>query len=248
MGGGFETGLRNRVPVDLAYRIRAGSDADETLLELKALGAEYVVVHGPKSREYYRDFLRPERLASLPVAYHLEDDTIYALPARPLAHLVNPEELPDADVREHPQALARYVAAIEDPSRPALRARWVGASALDVSGPVPAGKVVAVQVNADPGWRATQDGREIAIAQDRLGFMVLHAGAGRGGRDRAPLSRDCRAADHGGRERAGLGAGVGRAGLEAGWLSAEEGLTVGRRLASSLASQSSRSSSSQWNS
>ncbi len=230
VGGGFETGLRNRVPVDLAYRIRTGTSADETLMDLKALGAQYVVLHGPKSREYYRDFLRPERLANLPVVYRTEDDTIYALPARPLAHLVNPDELPDADVLEHPQAMARYVAAIEDPARPALQVRWAGAGVLEVSGPVPAGQVVAVQVNADPGWRATQDGREIAIAQDRLGFMVLDPAPAAAARDRAPLSRDCRAADHGGRVRGGLGAGVGRAGLEAGWLSAEEGLTVGRRL------------------
>jgi len=173
VGGGFETGLRNRVPVDLAYRIRTGSNADDTLLELKALGAEYVVVDGPRSREYYRDFLRPERVADLPVVYRTEDDVIHALHARPMAHLMSPNELPDSDVRAHPQALARYVAAIEDPSRPALQARWAGASVLEVAGPVRPGDLVAVQVNADPGWRATQDGREIAIAEDRLGFMVL---------------------------------------------------------------------------
>ena len=36
------------------------------------------------------------------------------------------------------------------------------------------GEVVSVQVNADPGWRATQDGHEIAITEDKLGFVVLH--------------------------------------------------------------------------
>lgn len=175
VGGGFETGLRSRVPVDLAYRIRTGSNSAETLVDLKALGAQYVVVHGPKSREYYRDFRRPERLAGLPVVYRTEDDAIYALPARPLAHLLSPDELPDSDVRAHPQALVRYVAAVEDPSRPPLRVRWAGTSLLEVSGPVPAGQLVAVEVNADPGWRATEDGHEIAIAEDRLGFMVLDA-------------------------------------------------------------------------
>jgi uncharacterized membrane protein YfhO len=34
-----------------------------------------------------------------------------------------------------------------------------------------------VQVNADPGWRAFQDGHAIHIETDRLGFMVLHAAA-----------------------------------------------------------------------
>jgi uncharacterized membrane protein YfhO len=48
-------------------------------------------------------------------------------------------------------------------------------SKLIVNGPVPEGKLIAVQVNADPGWRAFQDGRAVEIETDRLGFMVLHA-------------------------------------------------------------------------
>ena len=92
-----------------------GHETEETLLELKALGAEYVVIHGAKSREYYRDFFRTERISgSLPAVFHIEDDTIYALPVRSLAHLMKPEELPDADVPYHPQSLVRYVAAMED--------------------------------------------------------------------------------------------------------------------------------------
>jgi hypothetical protein len=181
VGGGFETGLQNRMPVDLAYRIRAASDlwkgheTEDTLLELKALGTQYVVVHGPTSREYYRDFVRPERMTTtLPAVFHDEDDTIYMLPPRPLAHLMRPDEIPNIDPREHPEALTRYVAAIEDPSRPTLRSQWVDPSAYTMEGPVPDRHLVAVQVNADRGWRATQDGREIAITQDALGFVVLH--------------------------------------------------------------------------
>jgi hypothetical protein len=181
VGGGFETGLQNRVPVDLAYRIRAasnpwpGHEAEQTVLELKALGASYIVVHGPKSREYYRDFVRPERVAAtLPAVYRGEDDTIYALPARPLAHLITPEELPEADVRDHSQALIRYVAAMEDPARPVLQVQWRDTGAVDITGPAPPGQLVAVQVNADPGWRAIEDGHEIAMTQDTLGFIVLH--------------------------------------------------------------------------
>jgi hypothetical protein len=173
VGGGFETGLRNRVPVDLARDILSGGSP---LLELKTLGAEYVVVHGRKSREYYRDFVRPERLAAagFEAVYHTEDDTIYALPPRPLAHLMRPEEFPDADARDHHEVLTRYVDAIDDPVRPALHARWTGTGTLAMTGAVPPGDLVAIQVNADPGWSATQDGREIRITQDKLGFVVLH--------------------------------------------------------------------------
>jgi hypothetical protein len=191
VGGGFETGLRNRVPVDLVYDIRAasslrpGHETEDTILELQALGAEYVVVHGPKSKEYYRDFVRPERLAArLQPVYHIDDDTIYALPPQPLAHLmrpelmrpeqVRPEKIADSDVRAHHDVLTQYVAAIVDPSRPALRCQWTDTGTLAITGPAPPGDVVAIQVNADPGWRATQDGHDIAITQDQLGFVVLH--------------------------------------------------------------------------
>jgi hypothetical protein len=78
------------------------------------------------------------------------------------------------DVRQHHEALTRYVAAIEDAARPALRARWMDTSTLLVTGAAPPGHLVAVQVNADPGWRATQDGHEVPITQDKLGFVVLH--------------------------------------------------------------------------
>jgi len=139
VGGGFETGLRNRVPVDLAYKVRTGQDTQETLRDLKELGAEYVVVHGPKSREYYRDFLRPERIAAiLPAVYHIEDDTIYALP-----------------------------------TLEGLGGKWKGTDTFKVYGPKLSGEPVPVKINWDPGWRATQDGRDVAIDRDRLGFIVL---------------------------------------------------------------------------
>src|ERR1035441_2059293 len=38
-------------------------------------------------------------------------------------------------------------------------------------------RLIAVRVNADPGWRATEDGREIPIERDNLGFMVLRPAA-----------------------------------------------------------------------
>jgi len=91
-----------------------------------------------------------------------------------LAHLMTKDELPSDDVVLHPQVLTKYVAAIEDASRPTLNVRWTDTSAVTVSGPVPEGHVIALQVSADPGWRAKQDGREIPVEEDRLGFIVLH--------------------------------------------------------------------------
>jgi hypothetical protein len=170
VGGGFETGLKNRVPLELAYHVRSGTG--DTMTQLKALGVQSVVLHGPSSREYYRDFSRHERVSSvLPVAYHLEDDTVYAMPPRTLAHLVSPDEVFEGDAWNHPEDLGRYAAAIDNPG---LDVRWDGPSALSVSGAIPAGKVISLQVNADPGWHAAQDGHEVELTRDRLGFIVIH--------------------------------------------------------------------------
>ncbi|MEO8594024.1 MAG: hypothetical protein ABI759_11945 [Candidatus Solibacter sp.] len=180
VGGAFETGLRNRVPVEFGYRLRSAHnlnpdyDAAQTLLELKAVGAEYVVVHGPQSREYYRDFVRPERLAGMQPLFHFEDDTIYVMPPRRLAFLLRPEEVPDQDVFEHPEVLARYIAASEDPARPPLALEWNGNSWLAIRGTVRTGDVIALQINADPGWIAHQNSADVPVTQDKLGFMVLH--------------------------------------------------------------------------
>jgi hypothetical protein len=184
VGGGFETGLQNRVPWDLSYRVRTahdlrpGHETADTLLMLKAMDTEYVVIHGPKSREYYRDFIHPERLtAALPAVYHEEDDTIYALPPHPLAHLVSLAELPGKEADTHPQVLEPYIAALEDPARPVLRTVWRDTRTLQIDGAVEAGRLVAVRMNADPGWHAVQDGRGIPLETDNLGFMVLRPAA-----------------------------------------------------------------------
>jgi hypothetical protein len=178
VGGGFESGLRNRVPVDLAYRVRSGEklrpgrEAEDTRMYLAALGAEYVVVHGKESREYYRDFLRPERLAAPPV-YRIEDDAVYALPRRPIAHVMREGEIVREEAKEHPELLEPYTAGRDDPSRLPLTVRWPDTSAIVVTG-APAGSLVSLQVNADPGWRA----QGASIDRDALGFIVLRAAGG----------------------------------------------------------------------
>ena len=152
VGGGFESGLRNRTPLELSYDVRTG---DGTIPELSALGVEYVVVHGPKSREHYRDFRNPRKFDGLLEAvWREEDDVIYRVPFSSLAHA--------------------------DSS--ALSVAWRGASELQVEGRIPEGAVVSLAVNYDPGWEASQGGRPIAIEQDRHGFMTLRVNPGEAAR------------------------------------------------------------------
>jgi len=65
----------------------------------------------------------------------------------------------------------------DDSSRPKLAFGWSRPSELHVQGPIPGGQLVSVQVNYDPGWRAEQDGRSIAIERDGLGYLLLRANA-----------------------------------------------------------------------
>jgi hypothetical protein len=178
VGGGFETGLRNRMPLDLAYHVRTGRslrpgrEVADALLEMQALGVEYIVVHGKDSKEYYRDYADPVALAAaLAPVYRIEDDAVYHFRPLPLAHPMRADDLPGDDAGSHPERLERYAAAMSD----TLRTQWLDTTRLAIDGPIPADRVVAVQVNADPGWRAEQDGRPIPISTDRLGFVTLHA-------------------------------------------------------------------------
>ncbi|MFB3827277.1 MAG: hypothetical protein ACE15B_10935 [Bryobacteraceae bacterium] len=178
LSGGFESGLDNRRPVDVYYQVRTGSASfgrglKDTLTQLRAMGVQYIAVHGPGSREHYKDFANPRQFEGvLPKVYDRDDNVIYALPPVSLAHLVRREEL----ARWHkPPHLDAYAAAVDDASRPALQAEWHGPSALTVAGPVPAGMLISVQVSGDPGWTAYQDGSRLRIEEDLLGFMVLEA-------------------------------------------------------------------------
>ena len=158
--------------------LRPGHEAEDTVRFLKTLDAQYIVVNGPTSKEYYRDFKHPERLTDLRIVYREGGDIIYALPFRPMATIVQTSELPAGDPTENPEALAAYVAAIDDDARPQLLVRWTGPATLDIDGSVPADRLISVRENAAPGWSATENGLAIPVSADRLGYLVLHPAGG----------------------------------------------------------------------
>jgi hypothetical protein len=87
VGGSFESGLNTRVPLDFAYQIRTGENVSDIVRQLETLGVEYLVVHGPKSREHYRDFRSPHKFdGALEKVWSEEDDVIYRVPFSSLAH------------------------------------------------------------------------------------------------------------------------------------------------------------------
>ena len=186
VGGVFETGLRNRIPVEIGYQVRTdigsarGQEAASSILQLRALAVEYLVVHGPKSEEYYRDFKYPDKFEGVLEPGVLEkvwsqgDDRIYRLAPVRLAHLVRPAELPAYPPRYGRfEGIAAYVAAMTDPARPALQFAWQGPSAATLAGPAPEGYRMAVAVSYEDGWEAWQDGAAIPLERNALGFFTV---------------------------------------------------------------------------
>lgn len=177
VGGGFESGLRNRTPLHFAYQIRTGlgsspeSEGRDALLQLKAAGVEYVVVHGPESREYYRDYKNPGKFEGLLERVRAEaGDVVYSVPFNGLSHLVKHDEWAEGVM---PDMLAGYVEGLEDGARPELETKRLGFGALEVHGPAPDGMAISVKVSYADGWRATQDGQPVAVRAGPLGFMRI---------------------------------------------------------------------------
>lgn len=185
-GGTFESGLRNRMPVEFATDIRtgAGSPPDEqgrnAVLQLRAQSVEYVVVHGPGSSEHWKDVKHHRKFEGLlPRVFEDGDDEVFRVPFHSYAHLVRAAELPSAPpIRDKAALLENYVAAMDDVSRPRLATRWLGTGDMEIEGTIPDQMLVAVRVTYDEGWRAFQDGRRLEIGCDKMGFMVVHATPG----------------------------------------------------------------------
>lgn len=175
--GTFDSGLANRHPLDWDYRLRSlkglrpGLETEDSLSMLQAMGVEYLVVHGPKSEEYYRDIQQPERFAALEKVHSTGDDAIYKVPFRSFAHHLRPDEIPDS---WDPFFLGKFVHATQDPQRVHLLTSWPDLTQLRITGGVlPEGARISLLMNYDPGWHALQDGKPIPIQSDALGFTLL---------------------------------------------------------------------------
>ncbi len=181
VGGVFETGLRNRMPVDMVYQIRTdllskpGEEAHDTILQLRAMGVDLAVIHGPKSTEYYRDFKFPSKLDGLLKATPIgNNDFIYELPSSPLAVLVKDWELPAETPRQgRMRILEPFVKAMDDESRPRLAWTWVNNNHLRITGDFPDGYKIAVSVNYDSGWTAVQGVGKLSVNANQIGFITL---------------------------------------------------------------------------
>jgi hypothetical protein len=178
--GTFDSGLQNRSPVDMddVFRkqlyMRPGREGADSVMLLKAFGVEYLVVHGPRSQEYYKDVRNPTRFEGLlERVYAIEDDIVYRVPFRSMAHVMFSDEL---ERNLSAETLERFTARLDDAQRPLLQVEPDGPNRLRIrGGPVAIGQVVSVLTGYAPGWIAMQDGKPVLVDRDPLGFVRIEA-------------------------------------------------------------------------
>lgn len=178
MGGTFESGLHNRVPVGFIFQIRTGigstpdTEARDAIRQLTAFGVEYIVVHGFDSDEFYRDYRNPAKFeGKLERVTSFGADHIYRVPFRSLAAAVQRDELPPyGDWR----FIEKYAQAFADPQRPLVTVHQRAPGELEITG-IPANQTIALNVNWHEGWRALTPG--VQIEPTHLGSMFIHASA-----------------------------------------------------------------------
>lgn len=132
------------------------------------------------SRVFTKPFAHPEKFQGLlPVLWRREDDTIYAVPQRTksLAHVV-PES---AIVKRQPingldtDDVARYVAALDDPTLPADVMTWPDPNHGHLDTTLHPGQVLSIQTTYDKGWIAQANGKPVEVTRDGIGLSVVHA-------------------------------------------------------------------------
>jgi hypothetical protein len=160
-------------------------DAEISLLWLRAYGADAIGVSGPESTEYFKPYWNPRKFDGvLPKMWRDGDNTVYRVPRRSpsLAHVVPRQALvthaPENGLVVEP--LEPLVAALENPEIPPASLRWLNQHEAEIGAQTGSNQVVFLQVTYDPGWRATENGRDLKIMSDSLGMMFIvpsHTGA-----------------------------------------------------------------------
>jgi hypothetical protein len=180
VGGGSEQGLLNYVVIPAQWAILMSDNPVWTVEWLQAVGADAVVVHEKPSREMYKNFVHPRHLAGvLPVAWSSgEGDTIYKVPRKypGLARVVERNRMawiPMYKPENEWNTVNAYAAALEKgPDSPAT-SKWQGTDELHVRAATKPGQSLTVLVSWDPYWRASSNGRPLAIQKDVMGFMFI---------------------------------------------------------------------------
>jgi hypothetical protein len=174
--GGFDNGMRNTVLQDINYQIYAGDKPEVALAWLKIYGVDAVVGGDKTSREKYHPYAHPERFHELPVLWHDDTETIYAVPrgTASLAHAMRVADLPtERPVAYELKTVQGYLAALDDPTLPPADFHWQGTNAARINANLRPEHLLSVQATFDRGWHASVNGLPRPIWGDKLGQIVV---------------------------------------------------------------------------
>ncbi len=182
-GGGSYPTAPNAVQQMAMWGIYPGGEGAErddrtTVLWLKAFGVAALIVPGRGSPEFWKPFREPEKLSAvLPCLWKERDTLVLEIPGagQSLAHVIPVRSI----VRRAPADwtdvgdIRTFVAALEDPGRPAVEFHWLDVNRAAIQAEVPAGDSLAVSINYHPGWKARANGTPVPVVADGLGQIVL---------------------------------------------------------------------------
>jgi hypothetical protein len=183
--GGSDQGMLNQgLPIS-SFQVLHHENGEMSVLWLKALGTDAVIVPDLRALEPYHDYQHPSKFRGLLPA--IFDDghgtVIYSVPRiyKNLGRVV--DRAKDAAVGEMKEGddlekLQQYVSVIEAP-QPETPAVWSGFEALKVNATVAEGQAVLLQETYDPSWRAYENGKRLTIRMEQpMGFMLIDVAPG----------------------------------------------------------------------
>jgi hypothetical protein len=179
--GGSMQGMLNQILPTASWQILRDERPNLAVLWLQALGTSAVVVPDRASPEPYHDYAKPEKFQGLlPVLYDDGHGTlVYRVPRvyPGIARVVEEAQLKGiGEVRSgnHPDDLATYVSAIEDPARPEVKVVWHGFDEVVMETTVKPGEDILLQETWDPAWHADENGKALPVRVDPvMGFMLI---------------------------------------------------------------------------
>jgi hypothetical protein len=181
LGGSSEQGLENQVVMPAQWEIVLGEDGERGMRWMQLLGVDLVAVHGPKSKEWYKDFQYPTKFdGRMPVVFDDgEDNRIFEIPRkyRSMARVVDVtalESLPKLVDQADLVGLTAMAKVFEEGPEAPTSTQWRGTDELLVKAPVKPGQTLIVQVTHDVNWEARSAAGSLPIQlYEPLGFMRI---------------------------------------------------------------------------
>ena len=183
LSGGHDGLAPNMMQRIATYTIYSGQNAGErdaaySIFWMKAFGVGAIYVAGPNSPDRVHGFARPAKFDGvLPEEWRDRDTVVYRTGVRStsLAHVIPAA----AEVATRPihgldtGPAEPYVKALDDPSLPEPTVRWESPGRVQIDAVTAPGQVVSVQATYDRDWRATSEGKDLAVHPDALGLMIV---------------------------------------------------------------------------